>query len=175
MIATDVATIVSDCAPLPDDWLEFDMVWIANVNLPTGWQPIRYMPRDEFFRKQATPSSNVGYQTNRTTYGYYTIEGRQIYFGGPIDPVNGVQFQIAYYQEVPAMEVVGSSWIYTKYPRLYLFAALSNADFHAVGEEQTAILLGQETDKMIAKLNANHQMAKASGSRLARTRVRSFG
>ena len=70
------------------------------------------------------------------------------------------------------MAVTGSSWVYTKYPRIYLLASLINADFHAVGEEDKAMLLGQEVDKMIGRINDNWKLAKASGSRLARTKIR---
>jgi hypothetical protein len=37
------------------------------------------------------------------------------------------------------------------------------------------MLLGQQVDVMINKLNANHRYARASGSRLNRARGRSFG
>jgi hypothetical protein len=164
MIQSDTALITSRCAPLPDDWLEMDFVSIANSNAANGWLPIRYKSRDEFFNL-----------VDKWAYGYYTIEGRQITFGGSPDAINGIQYQISYYGEVPVMATEGSSWVYTKYPRLYLFAALANADFHAVGEEQTAMLLGQQVDQMIQKLNADHLIAKASGSRLKRSRIRTFG
>jgi hypothetical protein len=105
----------------------------------------------------------------------YTIEGRTLYFGGVPNELEGTLFQLSYFQEVPVMANTGSSWVYTKYPKLYLFAALSNADLHAVGEEQTAMMLGQQVDQMIQALNNAYLMSKASGSRLKRTRVRSFG
>ena len=163
MINTAQNTVTCRCSTLPDDWLEMDFVSIANANAANGWLPIRYMPRDQFFNTVDT-----------WAYGFYTIEGRVITFGGTPDATEGIPYQIYYYQEVPVMSVTGSSWIYTKYPRLYLFAALMNADLHAVGEEQTAMMLGQEVDKMIQKLNDDHNMAKASGSRLKRTRMRRF-
>ena len=46
---------------------------------------------------------------------------------------------------------------------------------HAVGEEQSAGLAKQLTEDGIQKLNAEWAYAKASGSRLTRTRTRSFG
>jgi hypothetical protein len=46
---------------------------------------------------------------------------------------------------------------------------------HAVGEEQQAALAKQLTEDEISKLNDEWRMAKASGSRLTRTRARSFG
>jgi hypothetical protein len=164
MIQTDTALIASRCAPLTDDWLEMDFVSIQNSNAANGWLPIRYKSRDEFFNL-----------TDKWAYGYYTIEGRQIFFGGAPDAINGIQYQISYYGEVPTFSDTVSSWIYTKYPSLYRYAALINADLHAVGEEQNAANMKSLAEDMIQKLNADHLRAKASGSRLKRSRVRSFG
>lgn len=175
MINTAQNTVTCGCSTLPDDWLESDFMLIQNSYTPTGWAPIRYKPRDEFFRMSDQPYSGQWTNDYNSTQGHYTIEGRTIWFGGPPDTVEGVVYQMSYFQEVPVMATVGSSWIYTKYPRLYLLTALANADFHAVGEEQTAMLLGAQVDQMIQKLNDGYRLSKASGSRLARTRTRSFG
>jgi hypothetical protein len=164
MIQNDIALIIGRCAPVPDDWLEFDLIQIANAMAPSGFSPIRYKSRDEFFNL-----------TDQLSYGYYTIEGRQIYFGGMPDQINGIQFKIAYYAEVPPLNDLTDSWLYTKYPWLYLTTALSFAALHAVGEEQSAANFQTQADKTIAALNANHLRAKASGSRLTKTRRRSFG
>jgi hypothetical protein len=175
MINFDEALIVNRCAPLPDDWLEMDLVRIQNGCVPDGFAPIRYLPRDDFFRLQDVPYSSAYVATANSTYGFYTIEGRQIYFGGPPDTVNGVTFKIAYYGEVPPLNDTTDSWVMTKYPTLYLHGSLMHADLHAVGEEDKAAQMKQLAEDEIQKLNANHQRARASGSRLARLRVRSFG
>jgi len=164
MIEMAQNTITCRCATLPDDWLEMDFVSIANSNAANGWLPIRYKSRDEFFNL-----------VDKRAYGFYTIEGRVITFGGAPDALEGVAYQISYYGEVPAMAAEGSSWIFTKYPSLYLHAALMHADLHAVGEEQNAANMKQLAEDEIQKLNAQHLRAKASGSRLQRTRRRSFG
>jgi hypothetical protein len=164
MIETAVNTITCRCATLPDDWLEMDFVSIANTNAANGWLPIRYKSRDEFFNLTDLRAQNT-----------YTIEGRTITFGGTPDAVEGIAYQISYYGEVPVMATEGASWIYTKYPSLYLHASLMHADLHAVGEEQNAANMKQLAEDTIQKLNAEHLRAKASGSRLQRTRRRSFG
>jgi hypothetical protein len=167
MIQFDEALVVNRCAPLPDDWLEFLSdagVKIANPNGADGFLPIRYKADDEFFNL-----------TDNWAYGYYTILGRQIYFGGAPDAVNGIVYKIAYFGEVPVFADDTPSWVYTKYPNLYLFSALMHADLHAVGEEQSAANLKQLVEDMITKLNDQYLRAKASGSRITRSRVRSFG
>ena len=164
MINTSTNTVTCRCSTLPDDWLEMDFVSIANSNAANGWLPIRYKSRDEFFNL-----------VDNWAYGYYTIEGRVITFGGAPDAIEGIPYQISYYGEVPVFADTTPSWIYTKYPSLYRYAALIHADLHAVGEEQNAANMKQLAEDMIQKLNADHQRAKASGSRLKRSRVRSFG
>jgi hypothetical protein len=164
MINTAANTVTCRCSTLPDDWLEMDFVSISNPNAANGWLPIRYKSRDEFFNL-----------TDKWAYGYYTIEGRVITFGGAPDALEGIPYQISYYGEVPVFADTVPSWIYTKYPSLYRYAALINADLHAVGEEQNAANMKQLAEDMIQKLNADHLRAKASGSRLKRSRVRSFG
>jgi hypothetical protein len=174
MVATTQNTVTCGCSTLPDDWLESDLMLIGGIS-PTGWVPIRYMPRDVFFRIPATPYSGTYFANYNSTFGSYTIEGRTIYFGGVPDEVEGTLYQMSYYQEVPVMASAGSSWLYTKYPSLYLYASLMHADLHAVGEEDKAGAMKQLAEDMITKLNNDHQRAKASGSRLNRMRVRSFG
>jgi hypothetical protein len=174
MINTDDAIIASCCAPIPDDWLEMTFLKMA-ANTPSGWLPLRYRPRDEFFRLPNNAYA-FGYGTQiQSTYGSYTIEGRQIYFGGIPDEVNGRTFRMSYFAEVPVFSDDQDSWVYDKYPSLYRYAALMHADLHAVGEEDKAGAMKQLTEDMIGKLNSDFQRARASGSRLARSRTRSFG
>lgn len=164
MIQTEDGLIAARCAPLPDDWLEMDLVRLANDQFVSGFMPISYKPRAEFF---ATDDGDA--------WGAYTIEGRQIYIGGAPDTTEGQTVRLDYYAEVPVFSDMMPSWVYTKFSSLYRYAALMHADLHAVGEEQTASLMKQLAEDMIQKLNAQHRYARASGSRLARTRVRSFG
>jgi hypothetical protein len=158
------ALIASRCAPLPDDWLSMELVRIANGNVPDGYIPIRYKSRDEFF----TTNDNW-------IYGFYTIQGRQIYIGGTPDTINGQVVKLTYYGEVPVFSDTVGSYIYDKYPSLYLYAALMHAGLHAIGEEPSSAGMKQLVEDEIQKLNAVHATSRASGSRVTRTRTRSFG
>jgi hypothetical protein len=164
MIKTSQNIVTGRCSTLPDDWLQMDQVKIQNDNGADGFLPIRYKARDEFFNLR-----------DNWTYGYYTIEGRQLFVGGCPDTVNGQTVKIAYYGEVPVFADDNPSWIYIKYPSLYLYASLMHADLHAVGEEDKAGAMKQLSEDIIMKLNADHLRSKASGSRVTRSRVRSFG
>jgi hypothetical protein len=164
MLQFDEALIINRCAPLPDDWLEMEFVRIQDSCAPDGFSPIRYRARDEFFRQQDDPRIRN-----------YTIEGNQIYFSGPPDDINGITYKLVYFGEVPVFSDTVDSWIYDKYQSMYRNAAMISANLHAVGEEQNAANVKQLCEDAIGKLNAAYQYAKASGSRLARARVRSFG
>ena len=164
MIQFDEAVIIDRCAPLPDDWLAMDLVRVANSAGADGFLTARYKARDEFFN-----------QRDSYTWMYYTLQGRQMFFGGTPDPVNGTAYKISYYGEVPDFLLDDSSWVYQKYGTLYLYATLMHADLHAVGEEDKAANLKQLCEDMIQKLNTAHLGAKASGSRVTTPRRRSFG
>ena len=164
MIQFQEALVASRCAPLPDDWLAMELVRIANPNVPDGFIPIRYKSRDEFF---TTVDSWI--------YGFYTIQGRQIFVGGTPDTVNGQTLKLTYYGEIPVFADNTPSWVYTKYPGLFLSAATMFSCLHAVGEEDKAMGAKQLTEDTIQKLNAVHATSRASGSRVTRTRTRSFG
>jgi hypothetical protein len=163
-------TVADACGPLPDDWLEMDLVQIAAGWASTGFCPIHYKAREEFFRTEAVRDTSATQQTWR----FYTLIGRTIYFGGQPDEVNGTPYKIAYYAEVPVFADATPSWVYSKYPSLYLYAALMHAELHAIGEEQSAANMKALAEDAIQKLNQEHQRSKASGSRLTRMR-RSFG
>ena len=141
MLSANDALIASRCAPLPDDWLEMDLVRIAvapSAYYPSGFAPIVYKPRAEFFATQ-----------DECAAGIYTIEGRQIFIGGLPDTTDGQTLRIDYYAEVPVFSDANPSWVYTKYPGLYLNTALYRAALHAVGEEQSAANFKQMSDETI--------------------------
>jgi hypothetical protein len=166
MIQNFEALLVNRCAPLPDDWLEMELVRLQNPDAADGFSPVRYEARDEFFRRRMID--------DQYGYGRYTLEGRQIYFGGTPDVVNGITYKIVYYGEVPQISDAQTSWVYTKFPTLYLHGALMQAALHAVGEEQSAGNFKQLVEDQIQKLNAQHRYSRASGSRVNRKR-RGFG
>ena len=164
MIKFNQALINCRCIALPDDWLQMELVRIANPNVPDGFMPIRYRSRDEFYTT-----------VDDWTYGFYTIQGRELFIGGTPDAINGQAALITYYGEIPVFSDTTPSWVYTKYPSLYLSAAMMHAFLHAVGEEDKAAGAKQLTEDTINKLNALHLTSRASGSRVTRSRIRSFG
>jgi hypothetical protein len=164
MLNSAANTITCRCSTLPDDWLEMFLVRIANENGADGFLPIRYKSNDEFFNL-----------TDDWSYGYYTIVGRVINFGGAPDATEGVAYTINYFSELPPLNDQTDSWLLTKYPSLYLYGSLLHSDLYAVGEEQKAANMKQLVEDTITKLNNEYLMSKSSGSRVTRSKVRSFG
>lgn len=158
-INNTIGTLVDRSVDLPDDWLRGDLIRFQD----TGYT-VRFKSRDEFY--------NI---SDKQAFGYYTVTGRQLILGGTPDPLNGILLLMSYYGEVPVFADDNPSWLYTKFFSLYLNAARMFAKGHAVGEEQTASVYKGYVDEHIGKLNAQHLASKASGSRLTRTRLRSFG
>ena len=127
---------------------------IANDNGADGFLPIRYKARDEFYNLR-----------DNWTYGYYTIEGRQIYVG-PAVPTRstGKRSRSPITAKSPSSPTPRRAGSTRKYPNLYLDAALMHAALHAVSE-QSAANFKQLTEDQINKLNAIHLRAKASEAR----------
>lgn len=157
-IVTSTGTLVDREVALPDDWL--DAVLILDMN----GRPIRYKSNDEFYNL-----------TDKNALGFYTLVGRSLVLGGTPDPINGITVTMKYYGAMPVFSDANPSWLYTKFLALYLNAARAYAKLHAVGEEDQAAALKGLVDDEIQKLNAQHLVSKASGSRITRTRTRSFG
>ena len=164
MIKFSQALVNCRCIELPDDWLQMELIRIANPNVPDGFIPIRYRSRDEFFTT-----------VDNWMYGFYSIQGRTVFIGGTPDAINGQSIIMTYYGEVPVFSDTVDSWVNEKYPSLYLSAAMMHAFLHAVGEEDKAAGAKQLTEDTINKLNALHLTSRASGSRVTRSRIRSFG
>ena len=78
------------CSTVPDDWIEFDLVEIETMNVPGGWAPIRYKSRDEFLKLP-----------DKWSIGHYSVEGRQMFFGGTPEATEGMKYQIFYFAELP--------------------------------------------------------------------------
>lgn len=154
MIKVDRGLFIQDpTAPLPEDWLEMDLVRRLDRK-----EPLRYSDRHDFYTKD--------------TDGYYTIIGDFIVIGGPFN--KGVEVEIYSYRQVPPLGEE-ATWLYKKHPRLYTAAVLTMAVAYGV-EDERAPMWEAEVSTRISQLNAAHRLSRASGSRITRRPInRSFG
>lgn len=156
MIQIDYALITKQRVKLPADWIASDFL------LDENRIPLRYLPRDEFYAQGVDEA-----------IGTYTITGNYIAFGGPVDLVEGNTVEMAYYGMIPKLGD-DPTWLITKYPSLYLHAALSAASAYGI-EDERAIGWEASVSSKIARLNQSHLVSKASGSRISRGLRKGFG
>lgn len=157
MVQIDTAVIAASArqVPLPTDWLSAELIMCDGV-------PYRYEPRDPFYGRGAEKSRKM-----------YTISGRYIIFGGPIDSVAGMDAELHYYGKVPVLGA-NPTWLSTNYTELLTMATLSVAYAYGL-EEERALQYGAVVNSKIDALNNDHLMTKASGSRLTRKTGKGFG
>ena len=170
MLSANDALIASRCAPLPPDWLEMDLVRIAvapSAYYPSGFAPIVYKPRAEFF---ATRDENA--------VGIYTIEGRQIFVGGLPDTVDGQTVPgCDYYAEVRCFQtpiLPGSTPNIPAFISTPRFIELRCA-VRSARSKRRPITCRVMTDGAIQKLNAQHPLFARRAQARAHTHYRSFG
>ena len=159
MVQIDVGTLIQDRYLLPGDWRQLDFVRVV------GGKPLRYAPRDDFYNPDF-----VADQKN-----CYTIIGNYIIVGG-VDPSVGTQVELSYYQNIPPLGT-DPTYMMLHYTATLTLKTLHIASMYAIEDERGPMWEGQ-VDDLISTLNLEHQLAKASGSRLTSRpaqRKRSFG
>ena len=154
MIQIDVGTLIDQRYLLPADWRAMDFVRII------GGVPLRYVPRDDFYNPDYAADQPKIY----TMTGNYIITG----VGG-----TAAQVEISYYQDIPPLGDT-ATWLLTKYPTVFLVTTLHLASMYAIEDERSSVWSG-EADTLIGDINVEHQLSKASGSRLTQRHRRSFG
>lgn len=158
MIQIDTATVsaAERRVVFPEDYLEADFIRsVSGV-------PYRYEARDPFYGRAITANTNM-----------YTIVGRFIVFGGPIDETTGLDVELHYYGRVPRLGD-DPTWLSSQFNELLLFSTIVSASIYGIEDERAMAMAGAVTAK-IKSLNERHLLSKASGSRLTRKTGKGFG
>jgi hypothetical protein len=164
MIQIDTSVINVNRVLLPRDWLETRFARM----LPSG-TVCRYQTPDAFFNPEY-PDPPVAPYPGR--YRKYTVLGNYIMFGD-IDE-DGEEFELTYYQEIPALIEDTNNWINEHHPIVYTLKILHIASMYAIEDERSPIW-SQEVSGLIVGMNAQHKIDMASGSVLMPVRRKSFG
>ena len=143
MIQFDQSLVVSRCVPLPDDWLQMELVRIANPNVPDGYIPIATRAETNFTRPKT-----AGWLASTP------FRGGRFHLAARPTRSTAITSRSHTTARFRSFRDQTTSWIYTKYPSLYLSPSLMHADMHAVGEEDKAAMMKQLVEEMINKLNA---------------------
>ena len=131
---------------LPDDWLAFKRIQTAAEPL------LEYMPVDMLLDLPEPGNPQR-----------YSIEGGRFYYGQT--PAADLAFTARYYQHPGFLEVAGSTWLLTKAPSVYLYAALLELHIFTKNAARVAEF-GSLLDRAIDELDSADRAAMISGSRL---------
>ena len=153
-LTTTVAYVNENIANLPADCLQVEAV------LDSAGVPLRPVAHDQ---AHEVMSSEAGTWC-APSVGYYAIDGRRL-----IVPEVTTTVTLRYYQAIPSLSI-GSNWLSTKAPDLYLYGALVQAAVfskeaeqeHARYEAQYARILGE---LIMADADARYPRAQALRAR----------
>lgn len=174
MIAIDRGLVSEQRVKLPADWLELDVVREVQFVQPsvvpgdpdivTGVnRPLLFKSRDDFYGN-----------TNDANDGFYTITGNYLIVGGNPGSNTPVNIEISYFQTIPPLGD-DPNWLYSHYLRLYVTATLTIATSYSIEDERGAAWQAASQD-FIDRINTNHTLSKASGSKLKLARrTKGFG
>jgi hypothetical protein len=167
MVQIDTSPIINGRVPLPLDWQEVRLV----RRLDTGGV-CRYQTPDAFFNFEFPQSPSSTTQPPWYQHSRYCILGNYIMFGDIGS--DGLNIEMTYYQNIPALVDDTNNWINFYHPTVYTLKILHVASMYAI-EDARSQLWDQEVVRMVNGMNAQHQIDKASGSVLAPVRKKTFG
>ncbi len=132
MMHTTTLTPSSGTATLPTDYVAWRRV--------TGslGQPLEYAEPDWLYGAYPTAASG--------TAGYFTIEGESLI----VRPSDDTALTFSYYKKIPAL-ADATNWLLTKYPDVYLFGSLVEADVF-IKDPDEALLFKQRLERALKEI-----------------------
>jgi hypothetical protein len=156
MIQIDTGSIVEQRYLLPADWRELNFVRVIDGKV------LRYLPRDDFY--------NPDFSTDQKNC--YSIAGDYVLVGA--NTPEGTQLEVTYYQNIPPLEEAVTSWLPDRYPMLFTLKTLYVGSVYSF-EDERGDMWKTRSDELIASVNYDHAVGRASGSRLTRRHRGGFG
>ena len=157
MIQIDVGNLIQQRYLLPSTWRAMDFVRVI------GGKGLRYVSRDDFYN---TDQEYVDDLPN-----VYTITGNYLIVGANV--ADGTDVEISYYRDLPPLGD-NPTYMTTKYTTVYLLTTLYLAGMYAIEDDRQGTW-ESEMNTLIGDINSEHQLSKASGSKLTQRHRRSFG
>jgi len=171
MIQIDHYLIKAPRVPLPLEWQEIRLV----RRLDTGGV-CRYQTPDTFFNSEFPDPPKYPTGTGKagdTELNRYCILGNFLIIGGS-DPVNGIDIELTYYQNIPPLVDATNNWANYYSPTVYTMKILHVASLYAI-EDARGPTWNDEVVRLVNGMNTQHKIDMASGSVLVQTRRKSFG
>lgn len=131
--------------------------------VPTDFIGLRAISVDDTFFEQVSPQELFDIKSTAGTPRMVAVTDGQFFFRPA--PSSGT-VTIDYYQRIPALTSVASTnWLMTKHPDLYLFAALSQAEFYNWNDDRLPIVKSR-TEELIFQINDETQRIRFGNRRL---------
>lgn len=148
MVTTTTLTILAGTksVALPTNWLEFKRITSATQDR------IEYVDADTL-----TELDSWGDPTK------YSIEGGNLLYGQT--PSSNLDLTARYYAQADYLSGTSTNWLLTKYPSVYLYAALLEGAIYAKNSAKAGEY-GTLFDKAMAEVETADKTAMSSGSRL---------
>lgn len=148
MITRTTLATSNGYASLPNDWLEFERVWIDSSS---GYPDLTYYPVNQFRTHSDSVTSGVPSK--------YTLDGTRLY----IAPTTDQTLQISYYTKLGSFTGDSSfDAVLTNHPRVYLAGCIAEACGYVQDYEREA-REGAKFSSAVRALNASEGRAQASG------------
>ena len=144
--ASLVVPAAQNWVALPSDWLAFKRIRTTSI------ARIEYMPPDQL-DDLPTPGDDAR----------YSVEGRRLLYG--TTPAANLTLDIRYYQHPGFLITAGTTWLLTKSPAAYLYAALIEGALF-VKNAAKAGEWGALLDKELGELKSADEASMVSGGRL---------
>lgn len=147
MEGTATATLTEDRVAVPTDFQGLRSIILDGVVTK-----LDYMPPGDFFDIVASGTPAV-----------YTIVDGMFQFR---PSVSSGTCRIVYYQKIPALTVSNTTnWLMTRWPDLYLFATLMQAEFFGWNDERLP-LIKSRCEEIFAQIEENTNKERYGGRRL---------
>jgi hypothetical protein len=143
-------TVTSNLAPIPSDMIEASLVYF------TGKKPAEYIP-EVYALELINSGATLGYEQ------YFFQQGENLSFWPTV--ANATTVQGRYFKRFADLKTGGLNAVFTRYPEIFLFAALAeSAPFY--GENENLPIWENKTAALIASANKNERWRSASAGGL---------
>ncbi len=157
MLQIDTGVVVVDRVLLPSDWVGLDLARVV------GGSPLTFRTREQFY----TANPNDENYNN----GFYTISGNYLIVkSGWLD---GQTIELHYFQDIPPL-TDPATFLLTKYPLLFQFAAMAVAENYARDFDAASVWEGKTT-ALVTQLNDEYTLSKTPKGQVLRATPRRKG
>ena len=155
---------------VPNDWLETIRFQVTAVTPSGGSSAAKVQPLD-LISRAAMLDKRAGANDTSGTPRYYTHADGQFHFYPTPDATTDLE--LLYYAKVPDLATNSTNWLLEYAPDVYLYGSLLHSAPYLQEDSRVAVW-GEMASAAVARLNAESEQARYSGSGLT-LKVRGLG